>query len=156
MLWNNKKAWKVCESLANIRTLCWQYFSEHFVSHVEYLRIPDKVSIFDFGRPQKWIQHRKCSPTASTWECLRVFDFLKFEILGRGVCVCVCGGGGLLTAMSAILMFHSLWGAKSQDSVCAHTTLNCWRERRAGERESNQPNALPNRLWPPQPGCRVG
>ena len=27
-------------------------FLQHFVGHVEHLRIPDKVSIFDFGRPQ--------------------------------------------------------------------------------------------------------
>ena len=32
-------------------------FLQHFVSHVEYLRIRNKVSIFDIGRHQKWIQH---------------------------------------------------------------------------------------------------
>ena len=55
-----KRHEKCCESLTNIRThllKVFLFFLQHFVGHVEYLRIPDKVSIPDFGRPQKWIQH---------------------------------------------------------------------------------------------------
>ena len=33
------------------------FVSQYFVSHVEYLRMPERVIIFDFGRLQKWIQH---------------------------------------------------------------------------------------------------
>ena len=55
-----KRQEKCCKSLVNIRWLCWFFlifFLQDFDGHVEYLRIPDKVSIFYLGRPQKWIQH---------------------------------------------------------------------------------------------------
>ena len=45
------KVWWISEHCAD------SIFLQHFVGHVEYLRIPDKVRSFYFGRPQKWIQH---------------------------------------------------------------------------------------------------
>ena len=50
-----------CFGMKSVKVLpiskhCTDSILHYFVGRAEYLRIPDKVSIFDFGRPQKSIQ----------------------------------------------------------------------------------------------------
>ena len=100
-----KRHEKCCESLVNIRKLCWQYFfrafclwpcwisydtrqSKHFFTladPINEFRIPNSFRkrslIASTSKCLRVFDFRKRSLIASTSKCLRVFDLLKFYLV---------------------------------------------------------------------------